>query len=129
MKDAPISDFMTASPHTVGAEQTISFALDLMGEHGFRHLPVLHGGELVGVVSDRDLGLIAGLDDIDPAETKVEEAITQVPYRTTGDAKLSAVLAEMEANKYGSALVVDGNHVTGIFTTHDAVSLLAKALG
>jgi len=128
MKDAPIFEFMTDSPHTVGAEQTISFALSLMTEGGFRHLPVLHGGALVGVVSDRDLGLIASLGDIDPDTTKVEEAINQVPYRTAPETKLSSVLAEMEAHKYGSALVVDGNKVAGIFTTHDAVSLLARSI-
>lgn len=126
MKDAPISEFMTPTPHTVGAEQTITFAQNLMIEHGFRHLPVLHGGELVGVVSDRDLGLVAGLNDINPDDTRVEEAVVQVPYRVTADEPLSKVLQKMAEQKYGTVLVTRGEKVEGIFTTHDVVVLMAR---
>jgi CBS domain-containing protein len=47
---APIADFMTSMPHTVGSEQTITFAQKLMQKYDIRHLPVLHGGELHGIV-------------------------------------------------------------------------------
>lgn len=128
MKDAPISEFMTPTPHTVGAEQTITFAQNLMTEHGFRHLPVLHGGQLVGIVSDRDLGLVAGLNDIDPDTTKVEEAVVQVPYRVQPDEKLSSVLKKMAEHKYGTALITRGEKVAGIFTTHDAVVMMSREI-
>ena len=128
MNDGPISRFMTAAPHTVGVDQTITFAEALMREHGFRHLPVLKGGKLVGIVSDRDLGLVAGLNEVNPDDTKIEEAMTQSIYRVASTTPLSEVLKEMAANKYGSALIVNGNHIEGIFTTHDAMSLMAAAL-
>lgn len=128
MKDAPISQFMTPTPYTVGAEQTITFAQNLMNEHGFRHLPVLHGGKLVGIVSDRDLGLVAGLNDINPDTTNVEEAVVQVPYRVTPDEKLSSVLQKMAEYKYGTALITRGEKVEGIFTTHDAVVLMSREI-
>ncbi|HSN81424.1 MAG TPA: CBS domain-containing protein [Polyangiales bacterium] len=123
-KTSPIADFMTPMPHTVGSEQTITFAQKLMDKHGIRHLPVLHGGELYGVVSDRDLGMIAGLNEVDPDQTTVEEAMTQDAYTVSRETALFDVLQEMLEHKYGSAIVVEGTRIVGIFTTHDALKLL-----
>lgn len=123
-KTSPIADFMTPMPHTVGSEQTITFAQKLMDKHGIRHLPVLHGGELYGVVSDRDLGMIAGLNEVDPDQTTVEEAMTQDAYTVSKDTALFDVVREMLEHKYGSAIVVEGTRIIGIFTTHDAIKLL-----
>jgi acetoin utilization protein AcuB len=123
-KTASIAEFMTPMPHTVGSEQTITFAQKLMAKYDIRHLPVLHGGELYGVVSDRDLGMIAGLNEVNPDATTVEEAMTQEAYTVSKDTALFAVLQEMLDHKYGSAIVVEGTKITGILTTHDALQLL-----
>ncbi len=123
-KTASIADFMTPMPHTVGSEQMITFAQKLMQKHGIRHLPVLHGGELYGIVSDRDLGMIAGLNEVNPDATTVEEAMTQEAYTVGKDTALFDVLREMLENKYGSAVVIEGNKIVGILTTHDALKLL-----
>ena len=56
----PISHWMTRDPKTIGPEETAQVALDRMLQGGFRHLPVLEGGEVIGVVSLRDLA--AGSD-------------------------------------------------------------------
>ena len=125
-KTAPIADFMTSMPHTVGSEQTITFAQKLMEKHGVRHLPVLHGGELYGIVSDRDLGMVAGLNEVDPDATTVEEAMTQEAYTVPKDTALFHVLQEMLEHKYGSVVVVEGVKIIGIFTTHDALKLLVE---
>ena len=125
-KTSPIVDFMTPMPHTVGSEQTITFAQQLMDKHGIRHLPVLHGGELYGVVSDRDLGMIAGLNEVNPDQTTVEEAMTQDAYTVSKDTPLLDVLQEMLEHKYGSAIVVEGVSIIGIFTTHDALKLMVE---
>ena len=123
-KTAPIAEYMTAMPHTVGSEQTITFAQKLMRKYDIRHLPVLHGGELYGIVSDRDLSMIAGLNEVNPDVTTVEEAMTQEAYTVAKNAALFVVLEEMLEHKYGSAIVVDGVKIVGILTTHDALKLL-----
>lgn len=46
---------MTRDPRTVGPDASVSDALDLMVDGGFRHLPVTEGDRVVGVVSIRDL--------------------------------------------------------------------------
>ncbi len=50
-----VSEWMTARPTTVGPDADVSEALDLMLKGGFRHLPVLEGDQVLGVVSIRDL--------------------------------------------------------------------------
>ena len=57
---------MTTTPQTIGLDQTLAFARDLFREHHIRHLPVLEGGKLVGVLSDRDVALIEALPNVDP---------------------------------------------------------------
>ena len=50
----PIAEVMTADPTTVGPDRTFDHALDLMHQGQFRHLPVVDGGELMGMVSSLD---------------------------------------------------------------------------
>ena len=49
-------DLMTANPATVAPEAPLAEAWDLMRELDVRHLPVVDGGVVVGMLSDRDLG-------------------------------------------------------------------------
>src|SRR5258708_5212629 len=51
----PLSDVMTASPDTVKSSDSVLHALELMNGRGYRHLPVVDGAQLVGIVSIRDL--------------------------------------------------------------------------
>ena len=56
--DAPaheVSSWMTREPMTVSPDEDAEVALNTMLTHGFRHLPVVEGGEVVGIVSIRDL--------------------------------------------------------------------------
>ena len=51
----PVGDCMTRKPRTITPFTTAGAALSLMMAHGFRHLPVMEDGELVGIVSMRAL--------------------------------------------------------------------------
>ena len=44
---------MTAAPHTIDADKAFGYALLLMHDKGFRHLPVMEDGKIVGIVSSR----------------------------------------------------------------------------
>jgi CBS domain-containing protein len=50
-----ISEVMTANPKAVSVDETIENCLYLMREFGFRHLPIVDGKELKGLVSSRDI--------------------------------------------------------------------------
>jgi CBS domain-containing protein len=62
---APVTEWMTRHPDTIEPDDTTDHAASLMIHGGFRHLPVVEGGNVVGMVSIRDLMKVA-LDDRSP---------------------------------------------------------------
>lgn len=126
-----IRAFMTASPETIAADLTLDQARDRMFQLQARHLPVVENGELVGILSDRDVRLAEALDG-DLGRLLVRRAMSPVPFTCGPEAHLHAVAAEMARHKYGSAIIVDPahpGHVLGVFTTTDALAALAQIAG
>lgn len=123
-----IQKYMSTSPHSVGPEQTLTTASAMMHEHRIRHLPVLSGGKLVGMLTQRDVALIESMKDVVPAETTVEDAMSAGVYAVSPDAPLDEVASEMAEHKYGSAVVISNQKVVGVFTTVDACRALADLL-
>jgi acetoin utilization protein AcuB len=122
-----IQKYMTTVPHSIGNDQTLAKASQMMAEHKIRHLPVLRGGKLLGILTDRDIKLIESLD-VDASELVVEEAMTEEPYTVAPETPLDEVSSEMAEKKYGSAVVVQNHKVVGIFTTVDACRALTELL-
>jgi acetoin utilization protein AcuB len=124
-----VMQYMTRYPLTIGKDATMSQAHDLMRKHLLRHLPVLDGGKLVGIVSERDLHLIETLPDSDPDEVSVEEAMTIDVFTVLVDAPIDEVVESMAERKLGSAIVVNRRGgLEGIFTSVDALQALATLL-
>jgi CBS domain-containing protein len=121
-----VRELMSACPHTIGADQPVAEAAKRMRLAHVRHLPVLEGGELVGLLSDRDVRLVESLDR--QQLVRVAEAMSTEPYVVDADEPLRAVVATMAARKLGSAIVRDKHEVVGIFTTTDALHLLVRHL-
>ncbi len=119
MIDSMVGEYMVRSPKVAKPEMTVGEALKFLRELRIRHLPVVEGKRLVGLVSERDL--IAA-----PANKKVRDVMVRKVYIARSTTALSEVASEMADNKYGSAVIVDkNNHVIGIFTTTDALRVLA----
>jgi acetoin utilization protein AcuB len=128
MKTIPtISKYMTTTPHSIGSHQTIKTASQMMKELGIRHLPVLEGGTLTGILSDRDVKMALTFSGANE-ETKVDQIAFEDPYLVKPDAKLDEVVATMAEKKIGSALVVDNHKLVGIFTTVDALKAFSDLL-
>jgi acetoin utilization protein AcuB len=121
----PIRDYMTESPHSIGANQPLATAHEMMRAHQIRHLPVLRAGKLVGIVSQRDLYLVETLQDVDPQSVPVEEAMTQDAYCVSPGTSLTRVAGVMAEKKYGCAIVMDHDEVVGVFTAIDALRALS----
>src|ERR1700712_3306316 len=83
-----VQKYMTSSPHTVGTEQTLAHAHQILREHKIRHLPVLRGGELAGMLTERDLALIETLKDVDPTRVLVEDAMSTSIFKVSPEAPL-----------------------------------------
>lgn len=120
-----IQAVMTAQPITIGRAESLATAHELMRRHSCRHLPVLEHGELVGMVTQRDLYLLETIAGVDLSEDCVDEAMSIDAYAVNPDAPLSEVSARMAADRYGCAVVIERGRVIGIFTATDALRALA----
>lgn len=125
-KSLTIGDVMTPQPLTIGREQTLVTAHKMMAENGIRHLPVLEHGDLVGVVSQRDLYFVETIAGVDKFADKVEDAMSSDARKFEPLAPLSEVAREMFENRLGCAVVVERDRVVGIFTAMDALRILAQ---
>ena len=103
-------------------------ARHVMQEHHVRHLPVLDGGRVVGLVSERDLLLVETLLGVNPTDVPVEEAMAQEVFTVDPDAPVGEVVEQMITHKFGSAVVCRDDRVVGVFTTIDALRALHELL-
>jgi CBS domain-containing protein len=54
-----LADVMTRNPDTIAPDRPAREALEMMRKHGYRHLPVVDGTDLIGMISVRDLYAVA----------------------------------------------------------------------
>lgn len=123
-----IAEVMTDTPQTIGRDQKLSLAHEMMRELGLRHLPVLDAGKLIGVLSQRDLYFVEAISGVDQDVDSVSEAMATEVYTVAPGELVADVARTMGERKYGCAIVVDRGYVVGIFTATDALALLARAL-
>lgn len=123
-----VKDFMTPWPHTIGEDQSLRFARDFMQQNRIRHLPVLDGGELVGILSEREIGVVENIPGVDLNQFTVREVFSPNPYCTNQTTSLEQVCREMAASKNACALIVEDKMLVGIFTWVDGLKALAKLL-
>ena len=123
-----VQSYMSETIHSIGGEQMLSVAHEMMRKHGIRHLPVLHGGKLVGLVSERDLRFVEALRDVNTDSIRVDDAMATNVYCVSPDMPLAQVASHMAKFKCGSAVVMQSEKVVGILTTVDLCRALADVL-
>ena len=116
-----VLDLYQPSPYVVGPDDALHAAWALMEFHGFRHLPVVHGGSLVGVISHRDLEEAnADLDmhgRVGPRMSPATETVR--PWAAAADAADT-----LRRQRIGCLPVVDGERLVGLITSTDLLRAL-----
>ncbi len=122
--------FMTPFPHSIEIDAPLADARKMMRKGHFRHLPVTSGGQIVGVVTDRDIKLLLGPDLGNPAERelKVRDAYVDKPCVVPASTPVAVVARTMAEHHIGSAIVTKNDKLVGIFTVTDACRALAEIL-
>jgi len=123
-----IGSVMTTFPYSIDAGASVAAAQEMMERHGIRHLPVTDAGDLVGIVTDRDIQHF--LDPLVnyPVQREVRDIMVAHPYVVRPDEPLDEVLVTLAQRRIGCALVAEGGQLSGIFTTTDAARLFAERL-
>lgn len=127
-RNVKIEEVMTKSPHSIGLDQNVGLAQQMMREHGFRHLPVQDGGKLVGILTHRDVQFALGWAKEPADELEVRDVYTPDPFVVETGTPLEQILERMADERIGSALVVQREKLVGIFTSVDACRTLALFL-
>jgi len=117
-----IKAVMTPFPWDCHLDDRVGHAKNVMRERNIRHLPVIDGGDLVGIVTDRDIGLVENAIR-EPAEREaltVRDVCVLDAFVVELSEPLDRVLREMAERHIDSAIVVKRGKLAGIFTSTDA---------
>ena len=127
-----VADVMTRRPVTVSPDATVAAALSAMRRGRFRHLPVLAGAELVGVVAHGDLEAPPGapVEAVESlADRPVSEVMSAQPVTVWPDEPVEVAARLLVEQAVGCLPVVAGEELVGILTESDLFSVLLRLLG
>jgi acetoin utilization protein AcuB len=127
---------MTADPVTLGPEDTLMQAVELMRQKRIRRVPIVVADTLVGLLAEGDLKraqpsvLSASQDEFNRVmeETQVSRIMIQSPVTVPEDALLLDAAQMLHETKYGALPVTRGGRLVGILTDNDILRCLIDVL-
>lgn len=119
-----VADRMTANPVTVSPEETLAMARELMKRGKFRSLPVVEGGRLVGILTDRDTRQHEGYFEL----TKVTAAMKPGPMTVAPESSVLDAAGLLIQHKISGLPVMGEGKMVGIVTTSDLLRGLVDVL-
>jgi acetoin utilization protein AcuB len=132
-----VKDWMSAGLITVDVKTGLSEAWDLMRERRIRHLLVMEGPRLVGIISDRDIRLTlpSPATSLSAWEINhllmsvtVDRVMTRSPITIAADRPVSEAVALMLEHRIGALPVFEGHGLCGIITQTDVLLAFPAAL-
>ena len=119
---------MTYDVHSCRPDTNLSMAAMQMWNGDFGFLPVVDGGKVVGVITDRDICMAAATKHRDPATIRVEEVISGQVYACSPDTDIQRALKIMKQRQVRRLPIrnADDRKLTGILSIND-LALKAKA--
>lgn len=122
----PVEEFTTPDPITAFEDTNLDTLAKIMKENQIRHVPILNGRKVVGIVSERDLRLVSGLDLREKTQITAADIMAREPLTMDARATLADVAFEMSSRKIGSVIVTENDQFMGIFTATDALNALIE---
>jgi acetoin utilization protein AcuB len=133
-----VNDLMTAVPDTVTPETPLRTVIGIMKTGGYRQIPVLTNGKLVGIITDRDIRLIMNSpiilhdrsqDEELLATVTVESCMTPNPVTVTPEMPAYRAAEMLSMYKFGAMPVVEGDTLVGIISTSDFLNYFSVNIG
>ncbi|OOG22651.1 histidine kinase [Thioalkalivibrio denitrificans] len=126
-RSVPVEEFTTPDPITANEDMTIDDLRNLMEKHGIRHLPVVRGDSVVGVISDRNVRIVSSLPFAEKHQVRAADIMAADPVTVVATMPLEDVAYAMSERKVGSVIVNDEDgKFLGIFTASDALNALVE---
>ena len=120
-----VGDWMSKAPMAVPEDTPIQDAVSLMQGAGVRHLLVLDGSVLIGILSNRDLRRLVTRDPESPLLAgPVRSIMSEGPVSVAPDTPLTTAARLLLEQRIGALPVRQGEQIVGIFTVPDALEAL-----
>ena len=119
MGKATVREAMTSSPRSIETGASVVDAARLMANEDVGSLPVVDGGALVGMVTDRDLVVQVLAKDLDPGKVTVSEVASENPVVTGPEDSLDSALQRMAQEQVRRLPVVEDGRLVGILAQAD----------
>lgn len=132
-----VERIMSRQVVTLLPEQTLRDAIESMRSKRIRHLPVVEGSRLVGIVTDRDVkratpSLLSGIDrdEFDRVldDTLVSQIMTRDPTTVTPYMTIKSAVGLLLETRVGALPVVEAGDLVGIVTDTDMLRALYEML-
>jgi len=120
-----VSKRMTKDPVTATPEDLLIQARLKMQKGDFRRIPVVSDGQLVGIITDRDMREHAGYLD----RTRVAAAMSKKPTAVTPATTVEVAAQLLLKQKIGGLPVVENGRVVGVITTSDILQAFLDVMG
>ena len=133
-----VREWMTPDPVTIGPDTPVLEAIKLLKEKGFRRLPIVEGGKLVGIVTDKDLkdampskATTLSVWELNYLLSKltVSEVMAKPVITVQADEPLEEAALLMEEYKVGGLPVLEGDRLVGIITITDVLRAFIEVMG
>ena len=126
-----IRDIMRSPAVAISADTTLRDAYGIMQDQGIRHLPVVDGGMLVGVVTDRDLRLATSALVPSPLspDSRVSAVMSAAPQTADASDPVEDAARTMRERKIGCLPVLEDGRLIGIVTGLDLLDALMRLTG
>jgi CBS domain-containing protein len=125
-----VSDWMSRRVVSVAPDDPLARALELMAEHGIRHVLVRRDDELLGIVSNRDVIRATGQtgkQNLLIHQTPVEKVMTPGPLESTWPgASMREAAGRMREARVSALPVLEGAELVGVITTDDLLAAVAE---
>ena len=123
-----VKECMTKDPLTCSPDEDVRVVFGRLTDMKIRQAPVLEGGKLTGIVTDRDLRM-AVMETVSGEGLTVRSVMTLKPVTVTEDAPLREAAALLSKNKFNALPVLSAaGELTGVLTTTDVLVGLVRAL-
>ena len=132
-----VRDVMTVPATSIEHDARLLDAALILRRTGFRHLPIVEGERVVGIITDRDIHRLAPslLGQVTPEEyneifekTRLERVMTRDPVTVPPAMPVRDAAAILQEKKLGCLPVVEDGRLVGIITKADMLSVLLRML-
>jgi acetoin utilization protein AcuB len=120
-----VENHMTSEPITIEPDELLIRASHKMRSGGFRRLPVVSDGKLIGIISERDLREHRGHLE----HTKVNGVMTENPVTVGRGMTVEEAARIMVERQIGGLPVVEGDRLVGVITVTDVMNAFLDIMG